>query len=111
MVGGYSPEKVALRRAIGLAIDIDQEIRCSGAGRLCRALDADAQHLWLRPNVLTTESKLRLATGARLLDMYGYVDRTATAGASNPTARRLCCSGRQRPISVRVSATNCAART
>ena len=43
VVGGYTPEKVALRRAINLALDVDREIRMrlarpgdSGADRSCR---------------------------------------------------------------------------
>jgi hypothetical protein len=36
VVGGYTPDKVALRRAIGLAYDVDREIRLCGAARPCR---------------------------------------------------------------------------
>ena len=45
VVGGYSPDKVALRRAIGLAIDIDQEIRLFWRGQAIPAHSAlDAQY-------------------------------------------------------------------
>ena len=37
VVGGYTPEKVALRRAIGMAYNVDEEIRVLRAGQAERA--------------------------------------------------------------------------
>ena len=36
VVGGYTPDKVALRRAIALAYDVDEEIRLVRKARRCR---------------------------------------------------------------------------
>ena len=65
VVGGYTPEKVALRRAISLAINVDEEIRSPrgpgdpGAGR-------SAAHLGLRPAFKSemSEYDLRARQGA-----------------------------------------------
>jgi hypothetical protein len=51
VVGGYEREKVALRRAMGLAINIDQEIRLFWRGRRAGAVRADATHDGLRPRL------------------------------------------------------------
>jgi ABC-type transport system substrate-binding protein len=75
MFGGYTPDKVALRRAIGLAYSNDEEIfliRNGGA--------LEAQSL-LPPGVLGHDSKFNIgktydpARANALLDMFGFVDR------------------------------------
>ena len=76
VVGGYTPDKVALRRAIGLAIDVDQEIRLFWRGQ---AVPAQSP---LMPNTFgydasfaSVNSVYDLAQAKALLDLYGYVDR------------------------------------
>ena len=76
VVGGYSPEKVALRRSIGLAIDIDQEIRIFWRGQAVPA------HSGLAPNTVgydkayvSVNARHDVAEARSLLDLYGYVDR------------------------------------
>jgi ABC-type transport system substrate-binding protein len=76
IVGGYTPEKVALRRAIGLAINIDQEIRLYWRGQAVPA------HSGLMPNTagydkayVSVNAKHDVAEARSLLDMYGYIDR------------------------------------
>ena len=50
VVGGYTPDKVALRRAIALAYDSDEEIRLVRKGQAVPAQIADrAADLRLRP--------------------------------------------------------------
>ncbi|MDQ3447093.1 MAG: ABC transporter substrate-binding protein [Pseudomonadota bacterium] len=75
-VGGYSPEKVALRRAIGLAIDIDQEIRLFWRGQAVPA------HSPLMPNTVgydksyfSINARHDVAEARSLLDLFGYIDR------------------------------------
>ena len=52
VVGGYTPDKVALRRAIGLAIDIDQEIRLFWRGQAIPAQSALMPNtVWLRQSI------------------------------------------------------------
>lgn len=76
IVGGYTPDKVGLRRAIGLAINIDQEIRLFWRGQAVPA------HSGLMPNTVgydkayvSATSKHDVAEARSLLDTFGYVDR------------------------------------
>lgn len=76
VVGGYTPDKVALRRAIGLAIDVGQEIRLYWRGQAVPA------HSGLMPNTVgydkayvSAGAKHDVAEARSLLDTYGYVDR------------------------------------
>lgn len=76
IVGGYSPDRVALRRAINLAIDVEQEIRLYWRGQAVPAQSS------LMPNTVGFDPGFRsemgeydLARAKALLDMYGYVDR------------------------------------
>ena len=60
VVGGYTPDKVALRRAISLAVDVEREIR---AGTLwpgySRAVTHRAPGLGLRPGVQERDERVR----------------------------------------------------
>ena len=50
LVGGYTPDKVALRRAIALAVDLDREIRLVRRGQAMPAQShVGARGLGLRP--------------------------------------------------------------
>ena len=76
VVGGYTPEKVALRRAIELAYNMDREIRIARRGQ---AIVANAA---MPPGTFGYDPDLRTENGvydpARakgLLDTYGYIDR------------------------------------
>lgn len=76
VVGGYTPDKVALRRAIGLAYDNAEEAR-----QLRRRLAVPAQGIvtpntfGYQPDFKTEMSEYSPAKARALLDMYGYVDR------------------------------------
>jgi oligopeptide transport system substrate-binding protein len=90
VVGGYSAEKVALRRAIGLAFDIDQELKIIRKG-----LGVKAQTP-IPPGVAGYDPDFRSPTGlydpARakaLLDTYGYVDRDGDGYRELPDGRAL----------------------
>jgi ABC-type transport system substrate-binding protein len=76
VVGGYTPEKVALRRAISLAYSVEEEIRL-----LRRHLGIPAQGVVV-PGVAGYDAALHTGMSdysperARaLLDLFGYVDR------------------------------------
>ncbi len=76
VVGGYTPDKVALRRALNLANDIDSEIR------LVRRNQAIPSQSPLVPHTTGYDPKFKSEMGefspakARaLLDLYGYVDK------------------------------------
>jgi ABC-type transport system substrate-binding protein len=85
VVGGYTPDKVALRRAISLAIDVDQEIRLFWRGQ------AIAAHSPLMPNTVGYDPAFKspasihdLPQARALLDLYGYVDSNADGWREQP---------------------------
>ena len=76
VVGGYTPEKVALRRAISLAYDVQREITL-----IRRGLGIPAQSPMVPftsgydPAYKSEMSEYNPAKANALLDMYGYLDR------------------------------------
>ena len=90
LVGGYTPEKVALRRAIGLAFDGDAYIRhVYGRFRRAGAVDDRAVHLGLRPGLQERDERPQPGPRARLLDLYGYVDRDGDGWREQPDGQPL----------------------
>ena len=90
VVGGYTPERVALRRAIALAYDNAEEIR-----RLRQPLAIPAQGL-VTPLVAGYDPAYRSGMGdydpgrARaLLDLYGYVDVNGDGYRERPNGGAL----------------------
>jgi ABC-type transport system substrate-binding protein len=73
--GGYTPEKVALRRAIGLAYNLDEDIHLVRNGAAVEAKSI------VPPGVLGYDPDFNLgkaydpARAKALLDMFGYIDR------------------------------------
>ncbi len=101
VVGGYTPEKVALRRAISLANNTRDEIAIVRKGQ---AIPAQAPYSpWVAgydPEFRTSANEYSITKARALLDMYGYLDgdgdgfREAPDGsplvlqnASTPSAR------------------------
>jgi ABC-type transport system substrate-binding protein len=76
VVGGLQPEKVALRRAINLGVDIDKEIRLLRRGQ---AIPSQTPVMPLTygydPALRTEMGEFDPARARALLDAYGYVDR------------------------------------
>ena len=76
VVGGYTPEKVALRRAIALAVNVDEEIRVVRRGQAIVAQSILAPGLWgYDPEFRSEMGQFDRAKAQALLDLYGYVDR------------------------------------
>jgi ABC-type transport system substrate-binding protein len=73
VVGGYTPEKVALRRAIGLALNLADEIRVfhSGAAQMPASL-APPGAIGLDPNARALAREYDPAMAKSILDTYGY---------------------------------------
>lgn len=89
VVGGYTPEKIALRRAISLAYDVDVEIRNIRRGGI-RAQSP------VVPHTVGYDAKFKSEMGdydparARaLLDLYGYVDRNSDGWRELPDGKPL----------------------
>ncbi len=76
VVGGYTPDKVALRRAVGLAQDGDTYIRQVLGGNAIPAQSTIApQTSGYDPAYKSEMSTHDPARARALLDLYGYVDR------------------------------------
>src|SRR6185503_7162796 len=74
--GGYTPEKVALRRAISLSYKVQDEISIIRKGQ---AIPADTPYspgvAGYDPDFHTSANEYDLPKAKALLDMYGYLDR------------------------------------
>jgi len=74
--GGYTPEKVALRRAINLSYKIKDEIAILRKGQAIAAEGPYAPGVaGVDPDFHTTANEYDPAKAKALLDMFGYVDR------------------------------------
>lgn len=90
VVGGYGADKVALRRALSLAVNVDEEIRQVRRGQ------AIVGHGIIGPGSSGYDSGFRSEMGefsrARaqaLLDTYGYVDRNGDGWRDRPDGSPL----------------------
>ena len=88
VIGGYTPEKVALRRALTLATNTDQEIRLIRKGQ---AIPAESP---LPPNTTGFDPAFRgegydPKKARALLDTYGYVDRDGDGWREQPDGSPL----------------------
>ena len=90
VVGGYEPHKVALRRAISLAVDIDREIRLARRGQAIPAQGPISPEVWGYDPALKTEmSDFSRARAKALLDMHGYTDRNGDGWREQPDGQPL----------------------
>ena len=90
VVGGYTPEKVALRRAIGLAVDVEGEIRLVRKGQAIPAQSIVAPEVWgFDPQFKSEASEFNRAKARALLDLYGYVDRDGDGWRDMPDGSPL----------------------
>jgi len=89
VVGGYTKEKIALRRAIGMAYNVDEEIRIirQGQGELAtQPIPPNASGY--DPN-LKSSIKYDPAGAKALLDKFGYVDRDHDGWRDLPDGKPL----------------------
>ena len=90
VVGGYTPDKVALRRAISLAVDIDREIRLVRRNQAIPAQSPVGPEAWGYDAAFKSEmSEYNLARAKALLDMHGYVDRDGDGWRDQPDGKPL----------------------
>jgi ABC-type transport system substrate-binding protein len=90
LVGGYSADKVALRRAIGLAFDGDAYIRhvLGGFGVPAQSTIAPFTSGY-DPAYKSEMSDHDPARARALLDLYGYVDRDGDGWREQPDGQKL----------------------
>jgi ABC-type transport system substrate-binding protein len=90
VVGGYAPEHVALRRAIGLAFDGDEYIRSIYNGAAVRAQSPLVPGTFGYDGQPRTEMSVHDRAAAKaLLDTYGYVDRDGDGWREQPDGSPL----------------------
>ncbi len=90
VVGGYEPHKVALRRAISLAVDVDREIRLVRRGQAIPAQGPIAPEVWGYQSAFKSEmGDFDRARAQALLDMHGYVDRDGDGWRDQPDGKPL----------------------
>ncbi len=90
VVGGYTPDKVALRRALSLAYDVEREVRLVRRGQ---AVPAQSPLLpgttGYDPAFRSEMSEHSVARAKALLDMHGYLDRDGDGWRELPDGRPL----------------------
>jgi ABC-type transport system substrate-binding protein len=90
VVGGYEPHKVALRRAIGLAIDLPTEIQRARRGQSIPAQSASTPHTYAYDPAFKSENgEYNLPRAKALLQMYGYVDKDGDGWREQPDGQPL----------------------
>jgi ABC-type transport system substrate-binding protein len=90
VVGGYTPDKIALRRAINLAVDLDKEIRLVRRGQAVKSQNGiPAVAFGSDPALKTEMSEFDLAKAKALLDLYGYTDKDGDGWRDLPDGKPL----------------------
>jgi len=90
VVGGYTPEKVALRRAMSLALDLEREIQVLRHGQAIVAQSPLAPYTTGYDAAFkSTNSEYNPARAKALLDLYGYVDRDGDGYREQPDGSPL----------------------
>jgi ABC-type transport system substrate-binding protein len=90
VVGGYTSEKVALRRAMSLAVDLEREIRLVRRGQAIPANSPVAPGTWgYDPAFKSEMSDFSRARARALLDLYGYKDIDGDGFRETPEGKPL----------------------
>ena len=90
VVGGYTPAHVALRRAISLAVNVDEEIRVVRRGQAIVAQSIVGPNVWgYDPDFKSTMGDFDRARAKALLDLNGYVDRDGDGWREQPDGSPL----------------------
>jgi ABC-type transport system substrate-binding protein len=90
LVGGYTPERVALRRAIALGTDIGAEVREVRHHQAIPAQSMVAPGTWgYDASYKSPSSDFDPAAARALLDIYGYLDRDGDGWREMPDGSPL----------------------
>ncbi len=90
VVGGYEPAKVALRRAIGLSIDVPREINLVRRGQAIQAQSPVVPHTTgYSVDYKSEVGDYDPARAKALLDLYGYVDQDGDGWRDLPDGQPL----------------------
>ncbi len=90
MVGGLDPSKVALRRALGLGMNVEREIQLAFRGQAIAAQSIAAPYTSGYNSEFRSENSLYSPARAKaLLDTYGYVDKDGDGWRDQPNGQPL----------------------
>ena len=90
VVGGYTPDRVALRRAIALAMDVEREIRIIRRGQAVPAQSIIVPHTTgYDPHFKSENGDFDPARAKALLDLHGYVDKDGDGWRDLPNGKPL----------------------
>lgn len=90
VVGGYAPQQVALRRAIGLAVDVKTEIARVRRGQAIPAQSGVVPNTYAYDPAFRSENgDYDLPRAKALLDLYGWVDRNGDGWRERPDGQPL----------------------
>ncbi len=90
VVGGYTPEKVALRRAIGMGYDVSEWIRVILKGRAVPAKSiVPPDIVGYDPSPKARADSYNPAAARALLDRFGYKDRDGDGFRETPDGKPL----------------------
>jgi ABC-type transport system substrate-binding protein len=90
VVGGYTPERVALRRAISLGLSAEREIRLARHNQAIVAQSYTIPHtVGHTPSFKSEGGDHDPARAKALLDLYGYVDRDGDGWRDQPDGSPL----------------------
>jgi ABC-type transport system substrate-binding protein len=90
VVGGNTPDKVALRRAISLAYNSEEEVRVVRRNQAVLAQSAIAPLVYgYNPKFKSEMSAFDVPRAKALLDLYGYVDKDRDGWRDQPDGKPL----------------------
>ena len=89
VVGGYTPERIALRRAIALAYDVDEDIRVIRQGQGMPATQVVPPGMSGHDRSIGGRSLYDPAAARALLDRFGYRDRNGDGLRERPDGSPL----------------------
>jgi ABC-type transport system substrate-binding protein len=89
VIGGYTPEKIALRRAMSIAYPVADEITILEKGQSIEAFSPIAQGMAGYTNERATWHEYNPAKARALLDLYGYIDRDGDGWREAPDGSQL----------------------
>jgi oligopeptide transport system substrate-binding protein len=90
VVGGYTPEKIALRRAIVLAYDMEAEINVARKGQAIQAQSPIPPGVTgYDPGFRSDAGTQNVARAKALLDLYGYLDRDGDGWREDPQGKPI----------------------
>lgn len=89
VIGGYTPERIALRRAMSIAYPINDEIQILEKGQVDETFSPIAPGMAGFTNMRAPWHEYNPARAKALLDLFGYVDRNGDGYREAPDGKPL----------------------